>query len=163
MPEKVGFSRLKLVREARHAGGSAAPSPYVELEVTTPFSFLRGASDAIELVLALELGMEAIGIADRNTLAGVVRMHSACREAGAAAADRLPARPDGCAGRSPTHASRDGCSRLSRLLSLGKMRAKKGECELPLADVAAHSDGIAFIAWPSRRSRRFRGRAAAPS
>src|SRR6476646_8692449 len=58
-------------------------SPYVELGVTSPFSFLRGASDAIELVLAaLELGMDAIGIADRNTLAGVVRMHSAAKEAG---------------------------------------------------------------------------------
>jgi hypothetical protein len=59
------------------------PSPYVELGVTSPFSFLRGASDAIELALAaLELGMDSIGIADRNTLAGVVRMHSACQGAG---------------------------------------------------------------------------------
>ena len=44
---------------------------------------------------------------------------------------------------------RDGYGRLSRLLSLGKMRADKGECELTLADVAAHQEGIAFIAWPS--------------
>ena len=59
------------------------PSPYVELGVASPFSFLRGASDAIELVLtALPLGYDAIGIADRNTLAGVVRMHSACTGAG---------------------------------------------------------------------------------
>src|SRR5205085_12633190 len=43
---------------------------------------------------------------------------------------------------------RDGYGRLSRLLSLGKMRAEKGECELSLADVAAHAEGIAFIAWP---------------
>src|SRR5437868_4954494 len=44
---------------------------------------------------------------------------------------------------------REGYGRLSRLLSLGKMRADKGECELTLSDVAAHQDGIAFIAWPS--------------
>jgi error-prone DNA polymerase len=148
MPEKVGFSRIKLVREG--PAPKIAPAPYVELGVTTPFSFLRGASDAIELVLrALELGMDRIGIADRNTLAGVVRMHSACHGAGLKPlvgcrldltdAPSLLAYP----------IDREGYGRLSRLLSLGKMRATKGECELGLADVAAHCDGIAFIAWPS--------------
>ncbi|HEU5482120.1 MAG TPA: PHP domain-containing protein, partial [Sphingomicrobium sp.] len=127
----------------------AERAAYVELGVTSPFSFLRGASDAIELVLrALDLGMDAIGIADRNTLAGVVRMHSACKGAGLkpligcrldlADAPSLLAYP----------VDRDGYGCLSRLLSLGKMRAAKGECELSLADVAAHRDGIAFIAWP---------------
>jgi error-prone DNA polymerase len=43
---------------------------------------------------------------------------------------------------------RDGYGRLSRLLSLGKMRADKGECDISLSDVAEHSEGIAFIAWP---------------
>ena len=81
MPEKVGFSRMKLVREGPPR--EIERTAYVELGVTSPFSFLRGASDAIELVLrALELGMDSIGIADRNTLAGVVRMHSACEGAG---------------------------------------------------------------------------------
>ena len=57
MPEKVGFSRLKLVRNAEMPPPPVERSPYVELGVTTPFSFLRGASDAIELVLtALKLG-----------------------------------------------------------------------------------------------------------
>src|SRR3954449_1548138 len=149
MPEKVGFSRMKLVRRADMPPPPVTHAPYVELGVTSPFSFLRGASDAIELVLrALELGMDAIGIADRNTLAGVVRMHSACREAGLKPligcrldltdAPSLLAYP----------VDREGYGRLSRLLSLGKMRAAKGECELSLDDVAAHSDGIAFIAWP---------------
>ena len=82
MPETSSLSRKKLVRE----GGPVAaipPASYVELGVTTPFSFLRGASDSIELALAaLALGMDAIGIADRNTLAGVVRMHSAAKGAG---------------------------------------------------------------------------------
>ena len=83
MPEKVGFSRLKLVRSGDMPPAPVERAAYVELGVTTPFSFLRGASDAIELVLAaLEMGMDSIGIADRNTLAGVVRMHSAAKGAG---------------------------------------------------------------------------------
>src|SRR3954447_5111269 len=149
MPEKVGFSRMKLVRRKDMPPPPVTHAPYVELGVTSPFSFLRGASDAIELVLrALELGMDAIGIADRNTLAGVVRMHSAAKEAGLkpligcrldlADAPSLLAYP----------IDREGYGRLSRLLSLGKMRAAKGECEISLADVAAYAEGIAFIAWP---------------
>jgi error-prone DNA polymerase len=150
MPEKVGFSRLKLVRSADMPPPPPTPSSYVELGVTSPFSFLRGASDAIELATsALLLGYDAIGIADRNTLAGVVRMHSACKDLGLKPligcrldltdAPSLLAYP----------IDREGYGRLSRVLSLGKMRAAKGECELSLADVAAHRDGIAFIAWPS--------------
>ena len=149
MPEKAGFSRLRLVRTGEMPPPPIMPSPYVELGVTSPFSFLRGASDAIELVTtALLHGYDAIGIADHNTLAGVVRMHSACANAGLRPligcrldltdAPSLLAYP----------IDRDGYGRLSRLLSLGKMRAEKGECELSLADVAAHQDGIAFIAWP---------------
>src|SRR5437763_15642098 len=83
MPEKAGFSRMKLVRREDMPPPPVERAPYVELGVTSPFSFLHGASDAIELALrALELGMSSIGIADRNTLAGGVRRHSACREAG---------------------------------------------------------------------------------
>ena len=83
MPEKPSFSRLKLVRTDDMPPPPTTPSPFVELGVSSPFSFLRGASDAIELVqTALLFGFDAIGIADRNTLAGVVRMHSACDVAG---------------------------------------------------------------------------------
>ena len=56
---------------------------FAELCVTTNFSFLQGASHAAELVQrAAELGLSAIGVADRNTLAGVVRAHTAAKEAG---------------------------------------------------------------------------------
>src|SRR5947199_8962614 len=83
MPEKVGFSRLKLVRRADMPPPPVERARFVELGLASPFSFLRGASDAIELTLtALGLGMDSIGIADRNTLAGVVRMHIAAGEAG---------------------------------------------------------------------------------
>jgi len=149
MPEKPGFSRLKLVRREGMPPPPTTPSPYVELGVSSPFSFLRGASDAIELTLtALGQGYDAIGITDRNTLAGVVRMHSACTGAGLRPligcrldltdAPSLLAYP----------VDRDSYGRLSRLLSLGKMRAEKGACDLTLQDVADHADGIAFIAWP---------------
>jgi error-prone DNA polymerase len=149
MPDYTGFARKKLVRDPAAPPPEIRRSPFVELGVTSPFSFLRGASDAIELVLsAAELGMDAIGIADRNTLAGVVRMFSACTGGGLKPltgcrldltdAPSLLAYP----------IDRDGYGRLSRLLSLGKLRAEKGGCELNLADVADHREGIAFIAWP---------------
>src|SRR5688500_3549263 len=147
MPEYTNFARKKLVREGPVE--PIPPAPFVELGVTSPFSFLRGASDAIELVLAAhELGMDSIGIADRNSLAGVVRMHSACT--GAGLRPLIGCRLDLLDAPSLLAYPRDrqAYGRLSRLLSLGKMRAKKGECELRLADVADYSDGIAFIAWP---------------
>src|SRR6476659_5621871 len=138
MPEKEGFSRLKLVRSADMPPPPTTPSPFVELGVASPFSFLRGASDAIELVLtALPFGYDAIGIADRNTLAGVVRMHSAC--AGAGIRPLIGCRLDLIDAPSllAYPIDRDGYGHLSRLLSLGKMRAEKSECELSLTDVAA--------------------------
>ncbi|GAA4751478.1 error-prone DNA polymerase [Sphingomonas daechungensis] len=149
MPEYTGFSRLKLVRTGDMPPAPVEKAPYVELGVSTPFSFLRGASDAIELTLtALHHGYDAIGVADRNTLSGVVRMHSACDAAGLTPligcrldlkdAPSLLAYP----------IDRDGYGRLSSLLSLGKMRADKGECDISLSDVADHAEGIAFIAWP---------------
>jgi len=128
------------------------PNPrasFVELGVTTPFSFLRGASDAIELAKhAHSLGFDAIGVADRNTLAGVVRLHSAATD--------LKMRPlIGCRldlVDAPSLLAypidREGYGRLSRLLSVGKMRSGKGECELSLAEVADHSESIAFIPVP---------------
>ncbi|TDR93658.1 error-prone DNA polymerase [Enterovirga rhinocerotis] len=61
---------------------SAAGVPsYAELVAATNFSFLRGASHPQHMVLAaLLLGQSGIGIADRNTVAGVVRAHSALRQ-----------------------------------------------------------------------------------
>ena len=148
MPEITTVARKRLVRE----GGPVeqiAKASFVELGVTTPFSFLRGASDAIELVLtALDMGMDAIGVADRNTLAGVVRMHSAAK--GAGLRPLIGCRIDPVDAPSllayPRH--REAYGRLSRMLSLGKMRCAKGECDLALSEVALHAEGIVFIAMP---------------
>ena len=69
MPEQPTFSRLKLVRTGDMPPPPIRPADYVELGVNSPFSFLRGASDAIELVqVALHQGYDAIGIADFERL-----------------------------------------------------------------------------------------------
>ncbi|GAA4030332.1 error-prone DNA polymerase [Sphingomonas rosea] len=82
MPEQEGYARRRLERE----DGPLPPMPkaaFVELGIATPFSFLRGVSDALELIpTAMELGMDAMGVADRNTLAGVVRVHTNAKTAG---------------------------------------------------------------------------------
>ena len=120
---------------------------YAELQVTTNFSFLRGASHGEELVAqAKALGLSAIAVADRNTLAGVVRAHVAAKDAGmrlviGARLDLEDAPSLLCF---PT--DRKAYGRLSRLISLGQSRAEKGKCQLFLADVAAHAEGQIFVA-----------------
>jgi error-prone DNA polymerase len=122
---------------------------YAELTVATNFSFLRGASHAEELVeTAGELGLAAIGIADRNTLAGVVRAHTMAKEKNLRllVGARLVA-ADGfetiC-----YPMDRAAYGRLCRLLTRGNRRAKKGECHLALADIIAESEGQIFIVMP---------------
>ncbi len=62
---------------------SAGPR-YAELQVTTHYSFLRGASSCEELfATAALMGIEALGIVDRNSLAGIVRAHEAAKATGA--------------------------------------------------------------------------------
>ena len=70
-------------RTVSRAGSSGANAPrYVELEAISNYSFLRGASHPEELVRqAAELGLEAIGVADHDSLAGAVRVHAAARAA----------------------------------------------------------------------------------
>ena len=120
---------------------------YAELQVTTNFSFLRGASHGEELVAqARALGLAAIAVTDRNTLSGVVRAHLAAKEQGlklivGARLDLQDAPSLLCLPR-----DRQAYGRLSRLLSLGQMRAKKGACTLYLDDVAQHAEGQIFIA-----------------
>src|SRR6476620_702165 len=123
---------------------------YAELDVTTKFSFLRGGSHAEELVAtAKALGLEAIAVTDRNTLAGVVRAHLAAREVGGIkfiVGVRLDLDDAPSLLAYPT--DRAAYGRLCRLLTLGKRRAEKGKCTLHLDDVAAHAKGLIFIALP---------------
>ncbi len=122
---------------------------YAELDVTTNFSFLRGGSHPEELVAtAKALGLEAIAVTDRNTLAGVVRAHLAAKEVGIRFV--LGARLDLEDAPSLLAFPRDRAAygRLCRLLTLGQRRAEKGQCTLFLDDVAAHAEGLILIALP---------------
>ncbi|WP_086467053.1 PHP domain-containing protein [Oceanibaculum nanhaiense] len=120
---------------------------YAELQVTSNYSFLRGGSHAAELVArAAELGHAAIGIADSNTLAGVVRMHAAAKEHGIrlVVGARLEFRD--APGLLCFPQDRAAYGRLASLLTLGKRRAPKGECHLDFADLAAHAEGQQLVA-----------------
>jgi error-prone DNA polymerase len=132
-----------------HTEPPPAQPPYAELQVSTNFSFLRGASHAEELALtAAALGHAAIAVTDRNTLAGVVRAHLAARSAGIPLV--VGARLDLTDGPSLLclPADRAAYGRLSRLLTLGKRRAAKAECRIARADVFDHAEGQIFIAVP---------------
>ena len=132
-----------------------APVPalaYAELQVTTNFSFLRGGSHPEELVMrAAELGYRAIGVADRNTLAGVVRAHSAAKRAGIELL--VGARLDLQGGVSLLCFPQDkpAYARLSSLLTLGKRRAEKGDCHIWLSDLPAYAEGQCAVVLPPLR------------
>src|SRR5580704_7024372 len=123
---------------------------YAELAVTSNFSFLHGASHPEELaVAAARLGLAGIGIADRNSVAGVVRAHMAAKEAKLklAVGARLGF-ADGTPDILAYPRDRAAWGRLTRLLSLGKRRAEKGDCILSLADLIDFSAGLNLIVMP---------------
>jgi error-prone DNA polymerase len=125
---------------------------YAEFAVTTNFSFLRGASHGEELVMqGKALGLAGLGVADRNSVAGVVRAHQAAKEAG------LPFAPgtrlvfcDGTPDILAYPESRAAWGRLTKLLTLGKRRTEKGECVLRRDDLLAHADGLNLVVMPER-------------
>src|SRR5882757_9554219 len=119
---------------------------YTELQVTSHFSFLRGVSSAEELfVAAAELGIPALGIVDRNSLAGVVRAHEAAKVTGVRliVGCRLDLVDFPSLLVYPT--DRASYGRLCRLLTIGKERAGKGKCSLSMADVEAWCEGLIAI------------------
>lgn len=124
---------------------------YAELHCKSNFSFLEGASFADELVAqAHALGLQALGVTDRNSLAGVVRAHVVAKEAklklliGAEMVleDAPPVLLY------PTN--RLAYGRLARLITVGCRRAEKGECRLTLQDVAEHAQDQIAITIPPR-------------
>jgi error-prone DNA polymerase len=126
---------------------------YAELHATTNFSFLRGASHPGELAQeAKALGMAAIGVTDHNTLAGVVRAWSKGREIGqrvltGACLDFADQTPSVLC--YPT--DREAYGRLTRLLTLGQRRSRKGECRLTGVDLMEHGEGQLIIVLPPAR------------
>ena len=203
-----GAAGVSAVSFRPRAPGTEADSPlspadsYAELCVTSNFTFLTGASHPEELVIrAAELGLAALAITDRNSVAGVVRAFSALKELTrlqdqartdhAAAMDGSgirshrvtdpSSRQTRCMGESgeegapalpldrplprlipgarlvltdsavhwlalPTDLA--AWSRLTRLLTLGKRRAPKGDCHLTRADLLDWGQGMILIALP---------------
>lgn len=167
---------------------------YAELAAASNFSFLRGASHPKDLVLtALLRGHAGLGLADRNTVAGVVRAWSALKELqaeGLAPPDKVrnggspgeiafiehplndPALSEEVKQRAANFrlltgarlvfndgtpdviaypGTRAGWGRLTRLLTLGNRRARKGECEIGLGDLLADPEGLLLIVLPPDR------------
>lgn len=119
---------------------------YAELQVTTNFSFLRGASSADDLfATARDLGIDAIGVVDRNSFAGIVRALEASRATGVRLV--VGCRLDLADGMSILvyPMDRAAYSRLTRLITLGKSRGGKNNCILTLDDVAQYCDGLLAI------------------
>src|SRR6266851_9804200 len=126
---------------------------YAELQAATAFSFLRGASTPEEMVeTAAAIGLSALGVADLNSVAGVVRAHAAAKDAGLRllVGARL-AFTDGTPDLLCYPTDRAAWGRLTRLLTTGKLRAKKGECDLRRSDLAAHAEGQLVIVIPPAR------------
>lgn len=125
---------------------------YVELQVTSNFSFLRGASHPEEFVAqAAALGYGAIAITDRNTLAGIVRGHVAAKKHGIRFIPgcRLDLQDGTSLLAYPI--DRAAYGRLSTLLTEGNRRTEKGRCCLYKSDVYRHAQGIQFVAIPPER------------
>ena len=119
---------------------------YTELQVTTNFSFLNGASHPEEMVeQAAFYGYASIAITDKNSFAGIVRGHVAAKAKGirlipACCLDLL----DGISLLAyPTN--RDAYTKLSALLTVGNLRTEKGKCDLYKTDVYRHAEGSKFI------------------
>ncbi|MGE8140990.1 error-prone DNA polymerase [Novosphingobium sp. NPDC080210] len=153
MPEAPLTPERRRVEQALPPPQSRAP--FVELGLVSCFSFLRGASDAVDLATtARRLGYDALGIADANSMAGVVRLHTE--------ATALGLRPViGC--RIETvegleflayPADRAAYGRLCRLISAGRMSTLEGEwqdkgaCQIGLAMLAEHSAGVHLVLVP---------------
>jgi len=154
---------------------------YVELSITSNFTFLTGASHPEEYIeRAATLNLPAIAIADDNSVAGIVRAHTQAR----AIARKLQERRDWDATNSPIGPihpdqtstlslgtaprlipaarlvfsdappitvlpiNRTGWGNLCRILSTGRLRTKKGQCDLQLADLMDRPDGLHLLLWP---------------
>ena len=153
MPQQEGHKRRTLEEDDPFQWH--APGPYVELGLASCFSFLRAASDAVDLTASANLqGYHAMGIADHNTLAGVVRVHTEARKAkvrpliGARLVLMCGAELLAYPGDHAAYA------RLSVLLSKGKMVdiqggwQEKGETHLTLEMVAQYGEGLHLIVMP---------------
>ena len=132
-------------------------SAFAEVAATTAFSFLRSGSRPEDYVVSASfMGMPAIGIADRNSVAGVVRAYTALKD------KKLPHVPKLLAGARLVFEDgvpdvvvhprdRDAWGRLCRLITLGKNRTDKGDCRLRFEDLLDWSEGLLAVVMPPAR------------
>ena len=124
--------------------------------MTTNFSFLRGASHPEEFVEhAYKLGLKGLGIADRNSLAGVVRAHLFARE------NNIPPETlriaigcrlvfcDGTPDILAYPQDRAAYARLTRLITRGNLKGQKGLCRLEATDLLDAGEGLQFAVLPT--------------
>src|SRR5258708_26777236 len=133
--------------------------PYAEIGITTNFSFLRGGSHPQDYVhRASELGLAAIGIADHNTLAGVVRAYKELENHAVECKPKLLIGSrlvfiDGTPDILGYPRDRAAYGRLCQLLTRGKRGddTEKGECHLRLEDLLEFAEGqLLVLALPHR-------------
>ncbi|MBL8819018.1 MAG: error-prone DNA polymerase [Planctomyces sp.] len=139
-PEKIRpRSKVRSVR----TDSEECVVPYAELRCRTNYSFHEGASHADELVnRAVELGYSALAVTDRNSLAGVVRVHAAARETGLKTLIGAEVIPEDGPAMVLLATDRAAYGRLSRMITLGRRRAPKGECRLLMSDVESLQEGL---------------------
>src|SRR2546421_3992952 len=135
---------------------------YAEIGITTNFSFLRGGSDPRAYVhQASELGIPAIGIADHNTLAGVVRAYKELDNSEITHKPKLLIGSrlvftDGTPDILVYPRDRAAYGRLCQLLTRGKRgddadKTEKGECHLKFDDLLEFSEGqLLAVTLPHR-------------
>ena len=137
----------------------ASGAEYAELQAMSNFSFLEGGSHPEEIIgSAATHGYRAISIADKNSLAGIVRAHTAAKEHGI---QFIPGARIECSFDSPLPGepgsvtalvhplSRIGYGNLCRLLTTGKLRAPKGECLLSVHDIVDYQKDLSIVLIPS--------------
>ncbi|WP_137130534.1 error-prone DNA polymerase [Rhizobium sp. FY34] len=136
------------------------PPEFYEIGARTNFSFLEGASHAEEMVQAAAAlnrqgELAGLGIADRNTVAGVVRAHAQLRDM--KEDGKLKVQPgarlvfeDATPDILAYPRNRKGWGNLCRLLSAGNLRAEKGSCLLGLNDLLEWGDDMMLALLPHR-------------
>lgn len=129
---------------------------YVELHARSAFSFLEGGSVPEELIAtAMELGMPAMALLDRDGVYGAPRFHLSAKKNGIKAqiGAEISVRMPTTKGETPTHCSipvlvknRQGYQNLCRLITLMKLHvpkhAKPGECVVTSDELAEHTAGL---------------------
>jgi error-prone DNA polymerase len=130
---------------------------FCELSITSNFTFLTGASHPEEYIMrAADMGMAAVAVADVNSVAGIVRAHTKARELardGGAKIRLIPAAKivmrDGFAVTALPQ-NRTGWANLCRLITLGRRRADKGDCDIGLQDMLDWSGDMTLLLHPSQ-------------